>query len=135
MEEEMPNLTAWSPRVLSVLRIIAALLFMEHGLMKLIHFPAAQPGAPDPLPPLMLAAALIEVVGGGLLTLGLFTRIAAFVCSGEMAFAYFMVHAPNSFWPAVNQGDAAILFCFVFLYLAFAGGGPWSLDRAVRKAE
>ena len=131
----MPNLTAWSPRVLSVLRIITALLFMEHGLMKLVHFPIAQPGAPDPLPPIMLAAALLEVVGGGLIALGLFTRAAAFVCSGEMAVAYFMAHAPKSFWPGVNQGDAAILFCFVFLYLAFAGGGPWSLDRAVRKVE
>lgn len=131
----MANLTIWSPRVLGVLRIVAALLFMEHGLMKLVHFPAPQPGAPDPLPPLMLAAALIEVIGGGLMALGLFTRVTAFVCSGEMAFAYFMAHAPRSFWPAINGGDAAILFCFVFLYLAFAGGGPWSLDRAVRKRE
>jgi putative oxidoreductase len=128
----MPDLTSWSPRVLSLLRIVSALLFMEHGLMKLLHFPAAQPGAPDPLPPLMLAAALIEVVGGALLTLGLFTRIAAFVCSGEMAVAYFMAHAPKSFWPGVNQGDAAILFCFVFLYLACAGPGSWSLDAAMR---
>jgi putative oxidoreductase len=131
----MPNLTAWSPRVLSLLRIVAALLFMEHGLMKLFHFPAPQPGAPDPLPPIMLAAACIEVVGGGLIALGLFTRIVAFVCAGEMAVGYFMAHAPRSFWPGINQGDAAILFCFIFLYLAFAGGGPWSLDRAVRKAD
>lgn len=130
----MANLSAWSPRVLSILRIIAALLFIEHGLMKLAHFPAAQPGAPDPLPPLMMAAALIEVVGGGLVALGLFTRAAAFVCSGEMAVGYFMAHAPKSFWPGINQGDAAILFCFVFLYLVFAAGGAWSLDRAVRKA-
>jgi len=131
----MPNLTAWSPRVLSLLRIITALLFMEHGLMKLIHFPAAQPGAPDPLPPFMLAAALIEVVGGALVEAGLFARAVAFICSGEMAVAYFMAHAPKSFWPAINQGDAAILFCFVFLYLACAGGGSWSVDRALRKAE
>ena len=131
----MPNLTAWSPRVLSLLRIIAALLFMEHGLMKLAHFPIAQPGAPDPLPPVLLVAAWIEVVGGGLVALGLFTRAAAFICSGEMAFAYFTAHASKSFWPGVNQGDPAILFCFIFLYLAFAGGGPWSLDRVVRKAE
>jgi putative oxidoreductase len=131
----MPNLTAWSPRVLSLLRIITALLFMEHGLMKLIHFPAAQPGAPDPLPPFMLAAALIEVVGGALVAAGLFARAVAFICSGEMAVAYFMAHAPKSFWPAINQGDAAILFCFVFLYLACAGGGSWSVDRALRKAE
>lgn len=129
----MPDLTAWSPRVLSILRIIAALLFMEHGLMKLFDFPAPQQGVPDPLPPMLILAAWIEVVGGALLALGLFTRPVAFICSGEMAAGYFMVHAPQSFWPAVNQGDAAILFCFVFLYLAFAGGGPWSLDRAVRK--
>jgi len=129
----MPNLFVWSPRVLSVLRIVAALLFMEHGLMKLFHFPAPQPGAPDPLPPLLLAAAWIEVVGGGLLALGLFTRAVAFVCSGEMAVGYFMAHAPNGFYPALNMGEAAVLYCFVFLYLAFAGGGEWSLDAQVRK--
>jgi putative oxidoreductase len=129
----MPDLTLWAPRVLSLLRIVAALLFMEHGLMKLIHFPAAQPGAPDPLPPLLLAAALIEVVGGGLIAAGLFTRLAAFVCSGQMAVAYFMAHGSQGFWPALNGGEAAILFCFVFLYLVFAGPGVWSLDAAVRK--
>ena len=121
-------MSSWAPRILSVLRIIAALLFMEHGLMKLVHFPAAQPGVPDPLPTLLLVAALIEVVGGALLALGLFTRIVAFICSGEMAVAYFMMHAPGGFWPALNQGDAAILFCFVFFYLAFAGPGDWSFD-------
>lgn len=121
----------WTPRVLSVLRIVAALLFMEHGLMKLLHFPAPQPGAPDPLPTMLMAAAAIELVGGALLTIGLFTRIAAFVCSGEMAVAYFIGHFPNSPWPAINGGDAAILFCFTFLYLVFAGGGKWSVD-AVR---
>jgi putative oxidoreductase len=121
-------MTVWTPRILSVLRIVAALLFMEHGLMKLFHFPAAQPGAPDPLPAMLMAAAWIEVVGGALLTVGLFTRIAAFVCSGEMAFAYFIGHFPSSPWPALSGGDAPILFCFVFLYLAFAGGGEWSVD-------
>jgi putative oxidoreductase len=130
----MPNLSAWSPRILSLLRIIAALLFMEHGLMKMFHFPIAQPGVPNPLPILLVAAAWIEIIGGGLIALGLFTRIAAFVCSGEMAAAYFMFHAPHSFWPAVNEGDAAILFCFIFLYLVFAGPGEWSLDAQVRKA-
>ncbi len=121
-------MTDWSSRVLSVLRIMAALLFMAHGLMKLFHFPVAQPGAPDPLPALLMAAAIIEVVGGALLALGLFTKVTAFVCSGEMAAAYFMAHAPAGFWPALNGGEAAILFCFVFLYLAFAGGGMWSVD-------
>lgn len=129
----MPNLDVWAPRVLSLLRIVTALLFMEHGLMKLFQFPAPQPGAPDPLPMMLMAAALIEVVGGGLIALGLFTRIAAFVCSGQMAAAYFMAHAPQGFWPALNGGEAAILFCFIFLYLVFAGPGIWSLDTLVRK--
>ena len=124
----MPQLETWSPRVLAAVRIITALLFVEHGLMKLFAFPAATPGLPTPLPAILVAAALIEVVGGALVTVGLFTRIAAFICSGEMAAAYFMAHAPKSFSPAVNQGDAAILFCFVFLYIAFAGAGAWSLD-------
>jgi len=129
----------WAPRMRGVRRIVASLLFIEHGLMKLLQFPAPQPGAPDPLPPLLLAAAILEVVGGGLILVGLFTRVAAFICSGEMAVGYFLVHAPHSFWPGVNLGDAAILFCFVFLYLSLAGPGPWSLDarmpwRAVRSS-
>ena len=131
--QDMPNLDVWAPRVLSLLRIVAALLFMEHGLMKLFHFPAPQPGAPDPLPMILTAAATIEVVGGALIALGLFTRVAAFVCSGQMAAAYFMAHAPQGFWPALNGGEAAILFCFVFLYLVFAGPGIWSVDALVRK--
>src|SRR6478609_8536612 len=122
----MPNLDVWAPRVLSLLRIIAALLFMEHGLMKLFAFPAPQPGVPDPLPTLLMAAAWIEVVGGALLALGLFTRPVAFLCAGEMAVAYFTGHATKGFWPALNGGDAAILFCFVFLYISAAGGGSWS---------
>ena len=122
-------MAAWSPRILSVLRIVAALLFMEHGLIKLFHFPAAPAGLPDPLPAMLIAAAAIEVVGGGLLTLGLFTRAAAFVCAGQMAVAYFVGHLPTSFWPGVNGGSEAILYCFVFLYFIFAGGGAWSLDE------
>ncbi len=129
----MTKLAAWSPQALAVLRIMAALLFMEHGLMKLFHFPAVQPGAPDPLPLLLLAAAIIEVVGGALIATGLLTRFAAFICSGEIAIGYFMVHAPKSFWPALNQGDAAILFSFVFFYLIFAGPGAWSLDAVLRR--
>lgn len=129
----MQSLDVWAPRALSLLRIIAALLFMEHGLMKLLHFPAPQPGAPDPLPTMLLAAAWIEVVGGGLLTLGLFTRTAAFVCSGQMAVAYFTAHASQGFWPALNGGEPAILYCFVFFYLVFAGGGAWSLDAMRRR--
>ena len=121
-------MTAWSPRILSILRIVAALLFMEHGLMKLLHFPIAQPGAPDPLPTMLLIAALIEIVGGALLALGLFTRPVAFICAGQMAAAYFIAHAPSGFWPGVNGGSEAILYCFIFLYLACAGPGVWSLD-------
>lgn len=121
-------MVAWSPRMLSVLRIVAALLFMEHGLMKLFHFPIAQPGAPDPLPTLLVVAAALELLGGVLLTLGLFTPIVAFICAGEMAVAYAVGHLPSSFWPGVNGGGEAILYCFVFLYLATAGGGAWSLD-------
>lgn len=129
----MDRLNVWAPRVLSLLRIITALLFMEHGLMKLIHFPAAQPGAPDPLPPILLAAALLEVVGGGLVAVGLFTRPVAFLLSGQMAVAYFLAHGSKGFWPALNGGDGAILFCFIFLYLVFQGPGEWSLDAQVRK--
>ena len=129
----MERLVVWAPRVLSLLRIITALLFMEHGLMKLFHFPAPQPGAPDPLPPILMAAAVLEVVGGGLLVLGLFTRPVAFILSGQMAVAYFMAHGSQGFWPALNGGEAAILFCFVFLYLVFQGGGEWSPDAKLRK--
>jgi putative oxidoreductase len=129
----MPDLSAWAPRLLSILRIMTALLFIEHGLMKLVHFPSPQPGVPIHLPLLLVAAAWIETVGGTLILLGLFTRPAALICSGEMAIGYFIFHAPQGFWPGLNGGDAAILYCFVFLYLAFAGPGPWSLDRAVRK--
>jgi putative oxidoreductase len=131
----MSKLAAWSPHALAVLRIVTALLFMEHGLMKLFHFPAAQPGAPDPLPSLLLAAAIIEVAGGALIAMGLLTRFAAFICSGEIAIGYFMVHAPKSFWPALNQGEAAILFSFVFFYLIFAGPGAWSLDAVLRRSR
>ncbi len=121
-------LEKWQPQLLALLRIIAALLFMEHGTAKLFHFPVPQPGVPDPLPPLLLAAAIIEIVGGVLVALGLFTRLAAFLMAGEIAIGYFLFHFPQSFWPVVNQGDAAILFCFVFLYLSSAGPGSWSID-------
>lgn len=95
----------WQPRLLSIMRIVAALLFMEHGLMKFFHFSVPQPGVSDPLPTLLLCAALIEVVGGALLAIGLFSRLAAFVCSGQMAVGYFISHAPKSFWPGANGGD------------------------------
>lgn len=116
-------------QALAVLRIMTALLFIEHGTMKLFDFPGPQPFAPDPLPTIMIVAAGLELVCGALLAVGLFTRVAAFLCSGEMAIGYFVAHGSKGFWPALNGGDAAILFCFVFLYLVFAGPGDWSLDK------
>lgn len=119
-----------APYVLSILRIVAALLFLEHGTSRLFGWPS-----PIPTPALFSMywfAGAIELVGGILLLLGLFSRCAAFVMSGEMAFAYFISHAPSGFFPILNRGDAAILYCFVFLYIAFAGPGPWSIDALVR---
>ena len=124
------QLEKYQPQLRAILRIMTALLFMEHGLAKLFHFPVPQPGAPDPLPPLLLAAAWIEVIGGALIAMGLFTRLVAFICAGEMAIGYFMFHAPQGFWPIVNMGEAAILYCFVFLYFSAAGPGAWSVDGA-----
>ncbi|ANL40721.1 MULTISPECIES: DoxX family protein [Rhizobium] len=121
------RLSAYRPYGLAALRIITALLFIEHGTMKLFGFPASQMSGS--LPPLMLFAALLELVGGILILVGLLTRPVAFLLAGEMAVAYFMAHAPNSFFPAVNQGDAAILFCFVFLYLFFSGPGAFAVDN------
>jgi putative oxidoreductase len=121
--------TVWAPRMLSILRIVAALIFMVHGMMKLFGFPPGDRPQPE-LFSLLGLAGVLEFFGGILLVLGLFTRPVAFILSGEMAFAYWMAHAPQHFFPAVNGGDAAILYCFVFLYLAVAGGGAWSLDNA-----
>lgn len=115
-----------APWVLSILRIMVALLFLEHGLSKLFGFP--QPMPPSLLFSITWFAGVIEFVGGALVALGLFTRAAAFIMSGEMAIGYFFFHAPQGFFPILNHGDAAILYCFVFLYLVFAGAGPWSLD-------
>jgi putative oxidoreductase len=117
--------------VLSILRIMVALLFVEHGTSHLFGWP--QPLAtPAPFTMYWFAGA-IELVGGVLVALGLFTRPAAFIMSGEMAFAYFISHAPHGFFPILNRGDGAILYCFVFFYLAFAGAGPWSLDALICK--
>jgi putative oxidoreductase len=123
------QLSQWAPRMLSVLRIVAAAIFMVHGSQKLFGFPPSDHGSPELLS-LMGLAGVLELFGGALLLVGLFTRPVAFVLSGMMAVAYFMAHAPKSVFPALNGGDAAILFCFVFLYLVFAGPGPWSLDAA-----
>lgn len=117
----------WAPRMLSILRIMAALLFIAHGTQKLLGFPPSERGMP-PLFSLMGLAGVLEIFGGLFLLIGLFTRPVAFVLSGMMAVAYFMAHAPRSPFPVLNGGDAAILFCFVFFYLFTAGGGEWSLD-------
>lgn len=121
------NLSRYQPYALGALRIIAALLFIEHGTQKLFGFPASQ--MEGSLPGHLLVAACLELIGGTLVLIGLFTRPVAFVLSGLMAFAYFMAHAPKSFFPALNGGDAAILFCFVFLYLVTAGPGAFALDK------
>jgi putative oxidoreductase len=122
--------TVWAPRLLAVLRIVTALLFIAHGTSKLFAFPVAMMEPGPPLLSLLGLAAILEIVGGALLVLGLFTRPVAFILSGEMAVAYWMAHAPQSFFPIVNQGESAVLFCFIFLYLAAAGAGSWSLDAA-----
>jgi putative oxidoreductase len=114
-------LVKYRPQLLALLRIVIGLLFMEHATQKFLAFPVPFPV--QPIPTLLLAGGVIELITGVLIMLGLFTRLAAFVASGEMAFAYFYVH-----WPIVNKGEAAILFCFIFLYLAAAGAGAWSID-------
>lgn len=121
-----PTTSPWAGRALSVLRILVALVFMAHGTQKILGFPASS--MHPPILSMPGIAGLLELVGGALLIIGLFSRPVAFLLSGEMAVAYFIAHAPKSFFPAVNGGDAAILFCFVFLYIAVAGPGPWSAD-------
>jgi putative oxidoreductase len=125
--------TFWAPRVLSILRIVSAVLFFEHGSAKLFGFPPSS-FSPEVMS-LPWIAGLLEVVGGALLVLGLFTRPVAFILSGQMAVAYWMAHHKvDNIFPVTNGGDAAILFCFIFLYLVFAGGGSWSLDAMRQKA-
>ena len=127
---ELTWLSRWQPQMLALLRIVTGLLFLEHALIKLVGFPpGGKPGLQD-VGSYLWVAGLIELVTGLLVTAGLFTRLAAFVAAGEMAIAYWTVHAKMGFYPAVNMGEAAILFCFVFLYLAAAGSGPWSIDSA-----
>ena len=121
------KLAGWKPYILSLLRIVVGLLFLQHGLSKMFGFPGPVPANFNWLTMYGLAA-LIETVGGVLVTVGLFTRVAAFIMSGEMAFAFFIGHLPRGFIPMNNGGSLAVLYCFVFLYLAAAGGGRWSLD-------
>jgi len=129
------TLGPWTPRMLSVLRIMAALLFLQYGLSKYFGFPAHPPANFTMISLLGLAGA-IELIGSLLLLVGLFSREAAFIMSGEIAVAYFMRRAPNGFFPQVNGGGLEVLFCFVFLYLCFAGPGPWSIDaRLTTKSE
>jgi putative oxidoreductase len=124
-------LSRYQPQILALLRIVVALLFIQHGMIKLFGFPpGGQPG-PQPIATLMGIGGLIEFVTALLVLLGLWTRLAAFIASGEMAVAYFMFHAPQGFYPALNMGEGAILYCFVFLYIASAGPGAWSLDGAM----
>ena len=130
----METLTAWAPRALSVLRIITGLMIIQHGMAKLLGFPVVANFAN--LNPLSLigAAGFIELIGGALLIIGLLTQPVAFIVSGEMAFAYFMVHAPRSFFPLINGGTLAIMYCFTCLYLSTAGAGPWSVDAMMKRA-
>ena len=122
----------WAPRLLSALRIVTAFLFMMHGSAKILHVPHEPQYDDIALLSLIGIGGLLELVGGFLVLIGLFTRPVAFILSGEMAVAYFVFHAPNAFLPLLNQGDSAVLYCFVFLYFAFAGPGPWSVDAMWR---
>jgi putative oxidoreductase len=119
------------PYILSIVRIVVALLFLEHGLQKYFGFPSAGPS----MRPILYVQGIIEIAGGILLFLGAYTRVVAFILSGDMAVAFFIAHFPRSFFPAVNGGDAAVLYCFIFLYIFFAGGGPLSLDRILLRRD
>jgi putative oxidoreductase len=132
MADLMSFYSRWTPRLLSVLRIVAALLIMEHGTQKLFNFPPAPQGGAVALASLFGVAAVLEFFGGLLILLGLFTRPVAFILAGEMAVAYFKVHAPQGLWPILNKGELAALYCFIFLYLSTAGGGTWSVDSIWR---
>ena len=127
----MPIPARFAPQLLSLLRIVAGLSFLQHGVSKYFGIPPF----PMPLSPLFYAAGAIELVAGGLILVGLFTRPAAFIASGMSAVGYFMVHAPKSFFPAINGGEAIMLYAFVMLYLAAAGAGPWSVDAMRSKAD
>jgi putative oxidoreductase len=128
------TIAAWAPRALSVLRIVTGLMIIEHGMGKLLGWPALPAYAGIKLFSLLGLAGTIELIGGALLILGLFTQPAAFILSGEMAVAYFMVHEPRSFFPLINGGSLAIIYCFACLYLSTAGAGPWSVDATMKKA-
>ena len=131
-----PARPPWPGRMLSVLRIVAALVFITFGTMKLFNYPPLPKG----MPPIQLVsqlglAGILESIGGSLILIGLFTRPVAFLLSGEMAVAYFQIHYPQSFWPTTNMGAHAILYCFFFLYLVFAGAGTWSVDAMIARSK
>jgi putative oxidoreductase len=123
----------WSPRLLSVLRVATALLFLQHGTAKLLGFPHVAGFDNIEIASLLGVAGIIELVGGVLILAGWYTRPAAFILSGQMAVAYFLAHAPDGFFPLLNKGELAALFSFVFLYLAVAGGGAWSIDNLLSR--
>lgn len=126
-----PVLRPWTGQFLSLLRIVAGLLFIMHGTQKLMGFPVSSPGGPVEMASMMGIAGLIETIGGALLLIGLMTRPVAFLLSGEMAAAYFMAHLPQGFWPIVNGGELAALYSFLFLYFVAAGPGPISVDALI----
>ena len=127
---------AWSPYLLSLVRIVAVFVFIQHGTEKILAWPAAvmPGGGTAALSTLPGVAGMIEMIGGAFLLVGLFTRPVAFILSGEMAVAYFYGHAPRGFWPTLNLGELAVLYCFLFLYISAAGPGPLSLDALWRKS-
>ncbi len=135
MKDRTDFFAVWQPRILSVLRVVVALLFMEHGTMKLLGYPPSEMFKGLQLFSLLGFAGMLELFGGALLVIGLFTRATAFILSGEMAVAYFMVHAPRGFFPVLNQGELAVLYCFIFFYFATAGGGLWSVDQALQHSK
>jgi putative oxidoreductase len=126
----------WTGRMLSILRIVAGFLFLVHGTMKLFNHPPMPPGSPPiELMSQMGVAGILETFGGAAILLGLLTRVIAFLLAGEMAVAYFQVHFPQGFLPVVNGGEPAVLFCFIYLYLVFAGAGPWSVDALLARRK
>jgi putative oxidoreductase len=131
-----PSSPRWTSRMLSIFRIVAGLIFFSAGSMKIFGYPPMPPGQP-PIEPMtqMWIGGMLEVVGGVCIILGLFTRPVAFILAGEMAVAYFQFHAPQSFFPTVNMGIPAVLYCFFFLYLVFAGAGEWSLDAMIARSR
>lgn len=128
------TLDLWAPRIRSILRFMAGAMFLMHGTQKLFSWPIPPMGGQNPpLTSMYGIAGLIEVVGGTLIAIGLLTRVASFIASGEMAAAYFIAHFPDGFWPLANKGELPALYSFLFLYFVFAGPGPWSIDAAFRR--